>query len=911
MKREEIRKELEQLPKEWVVAFAARIAAQCLPALLTGKETRVFSYWPKEKRSQYLFAVLRANGIAYAATTVNATYATYANAANAAANATNATDATANATANAATAAANAAAYADADASYAASYATVDATAKSAAANAKTAAANAAAYAATNVANVGIDIEKKINLLREKYQRSIRSGAYLRQPLYSAEEHEWSQRGTEFVQALRDYGEGFDFWADWYQGWLKGRILDTEQLKAIVYLSEEQLAQKSAQANAYLKNFSKTEQPLNRIRVIFLGYGEAGKTSLIRALNNQEVVPGKEKMTPGIDIFNWKVPETEITAHFWDFGGQVMAHATHQFFLRSQCLYILLLDGRTEINANEQAEYWLEHVRAFGRKAPVMLVGNKADLCAVNLNMTRLKEKHSNVTEFYPLSCTQYQGDFFAHFQRFRNDLISRIKEIGMHQIRFLKFHFTVLEKLVNRSGQDSFLQKTAYERLCAESGVAEQGGLDQGWLLDLLDKLGVILHFPEIASLDGFILNPRWLTYGVYTLLYAQESETEKGRLKEGDIVRILGRKEVRDNLGNILSYPPDKADIIIKAMELFKICFRCRHASNLIIIPTLLESDQPRHGFNKADSLIFEFSFAGFLPRHVMPNFIVGRHDEIVKDLVWQNGVVLQQQDGDAEALAQVDYHDRVLSLWVRGPQASRYFYTLHDEISRILRRMPDLPFEERVIVPESSRIGELPVGARLSERPIRANFRQLLAMEAKGRTEYDCEYGTFDLQQILRIMPASDRESYRQAMFRPEITEFDVSRPVPSLEKVKIWQQWWVISCVIGLVAGVGAGWYFWNWYVGGGVFLAVSFAVSRLNRKRRFYSASWTVLSYLAGVNVLPYVESVVNLSKYFGEKFEVLFKLDAAQAPAVSVSFVILSAVLFILDYLENKDRVTR
>ena len=92
-------------------------------------------------------------------------------------------------------------------------------------------------------------------------------------------------------------------------------------------------------------------------------------TSLIKALHGEPVIEGKEKMTPGIDIREWPVGDTGITAHFWDFGGQVMAHSTHQFFLRERCLYVLVIDARTEINANEQAEYWLQHVKAFGKNA--------------------------------------------------------------------------------------------------------------------------------------------------------------------------------------------------------------------------------------------------------------------------------------------------------------------------------------------------------------------------------------------------------------------------------------------------------------------------------------------------------------------------------------------------------------
>jgi GTPase SAR1 family protein len=127
---------------------------------------------------------------------------------------------------------------------------------------------------------------------------------------------------------------------------------------------------------------------LKRVRAIFIGHGEAGKTSLIRALHGEDVIQGKEPMTQGIAIKDAALStnkmeeeagvftsvtdykDDDLTVHFWDFGGQVMAHATHQFFLRSKCLYVVVLAGRAERNPNEEAEYWLEHVRAFGDNAP-------------------------------------------------------------------------------------------------------------------------------------------------------------------------------------------------------------------------------------------------------------------------------------------------------------------------------------------------------------------------------------------------------------------------------------------------------------------------------------------------------------------------------------------------------------
>ena len=610
-----------------------------------------------------------------------------------------------------------------------------------------------------------ICIANELSLLKTHIDSGKTPADYLYQPLYASQSPEWLQRGKEFVQFLRNYGSGFDIWADWFQGRIDGVPSNKEFLEAVAYLPEEILDQEPAHIHAYLKSLGNSAGALNRVRVIFLGYGEAGKTSLIRALNGLEVAAGKEQMTPGIDISTWQVPGTEITAHFWDFGGQVVAHATHQFFLRSRCLYILLLDGRTEINANEQAEYWLEHVRAFGSKAPVMLVGNKADLCTVNLDIAALKEKHGNVLDFYPLSCTKYQEEYKLHFQRFQADLIKQVAELGVHTVRFGKAHLAVLDELTSRSSTESFLKKTAWLDLCQGSGLAEQGDLNQAWLLDLFDKLGVIVHFQNIAALDSYILNPRWLTYGVYTLLYSLEAKAKKGRLREAEIVRILSAAEVRDNLGNVLSYPPDKAWIVLKAMEEFDLSFRCRHKADEIVIPDLLESDQPQHGFEKRDSLAFEFNFTGFLPRHIMSNFIVAFHDEIYSDFVWQNGVVLHPEDETAEALVQVDYHDRKLFIWVYGNKSNVYFNILYREIKKILKKMSDIRFDEFVIVPESSRIDGNPLPFHRNDQLVRADFQDLLALEKSGATEYVCKAGKFDLGKILQIMPEQYRSAYQE--------------------------------------------------------------------------------------------------------------------------------------------------
>lgn len=131
--------------------------------------------------------------------------------------------------------------------------------------------------------------------------------------------------------------------------------------------------------------------------------------------------------------------------------------------------------------------------------------------------------------------------------------------------------------------------------------------------------------------------------------------------------------------------------------------------------------------------------------------------RHEEIVGEMVWQNGVHLRSQCYAAEALLQADYHERRLTMWVRGEQAARYFEVLHEGVLQILQRMEELPFDEFVYLPESARIGEAPPG--MLGVAARFDYRDLLAKEAAGESKIVCKFGTYDLAAVLRVMRPKD--------------------------------------------------------------------------------------------------------------------------------------------------------
>lgn len=484
-----------------MAAFAARVALRVLPLLARKRQMGqdVFGFWRREERPAHLFAVFAACNVAVLAGCGEKDLVAVAKEAiRAAAHAANIPDIAANANANAA--------------GYAAStayttYTTYSTYTTATAINAADAAAFAFAAADDDKYDIVGSVNADVAILISKKYSTIQ---FLTLPLWPNGLPEHFQLFLQdLAVAAKALDPGFSYWLDFYQDRLDGKAPDIAMLRQAALLPESIRSQGAAQINAYLLQLrDKTaEKPLNRVRAIFIGYGEAGKTSLIRVLHGQEVC-AQEKQTAGIDIHEWPVPDTAIQAHFWDFGGQVMVHATHQLFLREACLYVLVISARSEINATEQAEYWLEHVKNFGGNSAVIIVGNRADQADLNLDMGLLRQKYPNIVKYCPLSCTGAKTTHRSHYDDFYQAFCQQLSALGTHQVMFTTPQFALLQAL--RASRASFLAKTDFDELCAANRVSLAEAQKRDFLLTTLDNLGVIIHFKQLPFVDGYVLNPR-----------------------------------------------------------------------------------------------------------------------------------------------------------------------------------------------------------------------------------------------------------------------------------------------------------------------------------------------------------------------------------------------------------------
>lgn len=744
--REEIERDLQNIPVDVLITFAIRAVFRVLPLLMekVPLDKTAFWYWDESQRSHHLLVLFTAcNACLLKALDQEMLPTRFGSAHDAAYDA-------ANNGAYAAYAAADAVAYASD-----AAYGHVN----------PIACVTDAIVAATDVA---IDIDTANEIRCDMSLLGCNSAVTLLQlPLWSTRPpNKWEDLATCFERTLGEFGSGFRFWKDWFEARRASELIDIERLKRTVLLPRAILTEGVPQINAYLADLmdSMSTKSLNRVRVIFIGDGDAGKTSLIHALHN-EPVAAAEEMTAGVVIREWAVPNSSIRAYFWDFGGQVMMHATHKMFFRDGCLYVLVVSARVSdmIGPTEQARYWLEHVKLFGKSAPVIIVGNKLDQMVLNIDISFLREKYPNIIDYFALSCAQARASYASHFNNFFAEFVDQLRKVGTHQLQFSIAQFKVLTSLGEQAQKSHFLTYREFERLCDSHDVVE-GDHSRQSLVDILDKLGVIINFPRLSSMSDYILDPHWLTNGVCTLIYSQ-----KYRLTFQDIVELLRKKQLIDKNQIALSYTEKQCLFISEVMQNFKLCYPLHGEVGTMIIPISLPACPPKYDFDKNKALSVEFSYKEFLPRHLFSELIVNHHKEIQNEIVWQQGVVIAKRGYPARALIQVDYHLRTIFLWVVGDYAREYLIILRDEIDNANEDL-NLQVEELIVLPFDTWI------RANSEPPLdceeKASLRQIFAHNRRGIQSYisasDREY---DVRGILKSIEPNPEHANR-----PVILNFD---------------------------------------------------------------------------------------------------------------------------------------
>ncbi len=519
-----------------------------------------------------------------------------------------------------------------------------------------------------------------------------------------------------------------------------------------------EIAEKGIEAiREYFKALGKEKQvPLNEVKVLLVGEGEAGKTCLVNQLLNQGYNP-QEAQTEGIKIDNWLITEDgkDIRVHLWDFGGQEIMRATHQFFLSKRSLYVLVLDGRKK---DEQIEYWLKLIETFGGNSPILVVLNKMDTNpGFDVNRKDLKRKYPGTKGFFPLSCASGTG--VKPFERALKKELAKMELIGT---TWPKSWFTVKTQLETmKEEKNPFISLKDYTKMCEHQGISELSTQDT--LVDFLHDLGIAVHFRDLELLDTHVLEPTWVTEGVYKIINSKQLAEGEGVLRLDLLREILKKRD-----GDAFEYETDKYCYLIKLMKKFELCYGI--GENTILVPDLLKVPEPRFSFEYATALKFRLDY-DFLPRSVMPRFIVKLHQQIKKDLQWRTGVVLKHDQFDASAVVKADKEAKTISIWVHGKQRRDFFAAILFHLREINLSFEKLIVVERVPLPDNAKVA--------------VPYSHLLLLEQRG-TENFLPEGSPKEYSVSKLLGSIQKPSTDKEMMDLLLKIVDKLDTVDTLEK-----------------------------------------------------------------------------------------------------------------------------
>ena len=450
-------------------------------------------------------------------------------------------------------------------------------------------------------------------------------------------------------------------------------------------------------------------RPLCEGKLILVGRGDVGKTSLVRRLVDN-TFSRQEDTTQGIRIRQWPIQvglkNEKMRLHVWDFGGQEIMHATHQLFLTDRSLYLLVLDGRAG-QQEAEADYWLRLIASFAPESPVLVVLNKIQKDPFTLNRGALQQKFPQVQGFVETDCDNpgpdqqpgQDGHGIAELHTAIAQQVDRLPEIRQE---FPASWFAIKEELSQT--EQNILTLDEYRTLCERLGEPDPDS--QSNLSLFLHRLGIALNFNDDPRLhDKHVLNPHWLTTGIYSLLTSKRLAARRGELQPEDLANELPADK----------YPPAMHPFLIHLMEKFELCFsfeesprsgvapQHRLLAAKYLIPELLDPQQPAaaKGVDQAKCLNFHYLYP-VLPPGLLPRFIVRTH-VLSEEHRWKTGVILNFEGNTA--LVKADAQEKTIRILINGPAPSRrrMLAMIRQDFDVIHRDAPHLKPSEQVSFPQ----------------------------------------------------------------------------------------------------------------------------------------------------------------------------------------------------------------
>ncbi len=488
----------------------------------------------------------------------------------------------------------------------------------------------------------------------------------------------------------------------------------------------------------YLREMAKGERKRFEAKLLILGDGNVGKTCVSRAL--RELPFRKQQKTRGVDVEQWIIPHPDhpkerdkaITLNIWDFEGQEISHQTHQFFLTSYSLYLLVFGSRDQFRM-DRAEYWLDTIRARAPKAKVAIVMTQCDRQTPHIPLNMLQAQYGDLLAkewFFAVDCKT--GLCINELQEFLKRWAADLEFMGSPW----PASYNKAEKKIRAKKKTSHIGRDALDAIFEKSGISKESYDDAA---AAMARLGVITQFPDCIDLRSFVvLRPQWLTKAISLVMDDKKLADDKGEIT---LKRMEEIWNAADYTGMFVTFH--------NCMKEFELCYDLEGQSQSCLLPLRFDAmplEAPWSTGQDRKERRVEYKLTIRPPKGIMSRFIVKTHHMMVttpehpKGTYWHNGVFLRTGEGPlcSEALCKFIEEDRKLCIEVRAAFPQNLSEQIHAYVKAVFSFFSGLEAEL------SYGCINIDPKTNTERRCIGMHTEKRIFSEIKNRGMFHCEHG-----------------------------------------------------------------------------------------------------------------------------------------------------------------------
>ncbi|XP_022097759.1 leucine-rich repeat serine/threonine-protein kinase 2-like isoform X2 [Acanthaster planci] len=325
----------------------------------------------------------------------------------------------------------------------------------------------------------------------------------------------------------------------------------------------------------FLNQKLKQSVPYYRMKLMLVGYGGRGKSTLLARLQKQKRSKKEANVaTVGIKVSDWKIQvrsnkkTVDFCLNTWDFAGQEDFYSMHPCFLTGRALFLVVYDVSRGPEEVKTLRPWLLTIQALAPSCPVVVVGTHKDKIPKDKEVEFISDMEMRVRSlcqspgfpeimgFRVVSCTS-ENEGLEALRRLVVELIETCKIKGQPVLgQMIPYSYQRLEELLREEARKMKENKEApvvmrrrlLQLVREHSLQLDNDELSQA--VRFLHETGILLHYndPVQQLKEMYFVDPEWLCKIMALVVTVREINpfiSPNGQMRISDLPILFTRTE------------------------------------------------------------------------------------------------------------------------------------------------------------------------------------------------------------------------------------------------------------------------------------------------------------------------------------------------------------------------------